>query len=103
MNEEENIPLYDECVICYYSIIDKHHIEPCKHPVHINCFLKTKKDTCPMCRQLVTYPKIAREDYKLVRQIQVAVIIIVLWVYILITLWFYFTNLETFDSERTSS
>lgn len=99
MNEEEIIPLYDECVICYYSIMEQRYIEPCKHPVHINCFLLTKKDTCPICRQNVTYPRIPKDDYKLIQRIQITVILLVLWAYILTTLWFYFTNLETFGSE----
>lgn len=103
MIEESSIQLYDECVICYNSIMEKRHIEPCKHPVHINCFLMTKKDTCPICRQNVTYPKIPMNDYKLIQQIQITVIVLVLWLYIFISVWFYFTNLKDADSQKTSS
>lgn len=85
MNEEESIPIYDECVICYYSIMDKKYIEPCHHPVHIDCFLLTKKGICPVCRQIVTFPKISynfENDYSLTQKIQITVIVIVLWIYI---------------------
>ena len=78
--------------------MDKRYIEPCKHPVHADCFLMTKKKTCPMCRQIVTWPRFPKEDYKLVQKIQVAVIVSVLWIYILVTIWFYFTNLKDVDS-----
>lgn len=103
MIEEETIQLYDECAICYNSITDKRHIEPCKHPVHINCFLMTKKDTCPMCRQIVTYPRILRDDYKLAQRIQTSILVLILWCYILTILWFYFTNSKNADSLKTSS
>lgn len=48
--------LNDECVICYEELHDE-YITPCKHPVHHYCFLKTDKDTCPMCRQNITFPR----------------------------------------------
>jgi len=100
MNEEETIPLYDECVICYYSITDNKYIEPCKHPIHVDCFLMTKKKICPICRQIITWPRYQcpREDYKLIQKIQFTVIVVVLWIYILGTTWFYFTNLKDVDS-----
>lgn len=53
---EEIIPINDECVICYDSITNNEYIEPCKHPVHHQCFLMAKTNLCPICRQLVTSP-----------------------------------------------
>jgi hypothetical protein len=53
---DETIPINDECVICYNSITNNDYIEPCKHPVHHQCFLMTKKNICPVCRQIVTCP-----------------------------------------------
>lgn len=49
------VNLDDECIICYEELHDE-YITPCKHPVHHYCFLKTNKNTCPMCRQTITYP-----------------------------------------------
>jgi hypothetical protein len=53
---DETIPINNECVICYDSITNNEYIEPCKHPVHHQCFLMTKTNICPICRQNVTCP-----------------------------------------------
>lgn len=106
MNEEESISIYDECVICYYSITDKNYIEPCRHPVHIDCFLLTKKSICPICRQFVTFPKTSNniiDDYTLTKKMQITIISIVLMTYILVTLWVYATDLKFVGYQRTNS
>ncbi len=89
---EEIIPLYDECVICYDSILQQEYIEPCKHPVHIDCFLLTRKNTCPMCRQLVTSPRVFVTDYKLLKKMQYAFLSVCVSVYVVFVLWYYYTN-----------
>lgn len=101
---EEIIPLYDDCVICYDSIIEQDYIEPCKHPVHIDCFLLTRKNTCPMCRQLVTHPRVFVTDYKLLKKVQYAFLSVCVSVYIVFVLWYYYTNgLIVADLKQTSS
>lgn len=48
---------YDECAICYENIYNSEDIlEPCRHLIHKTCFLKTKSNLCPICRQNVVKP-----------------------------------------------
>lgn len=46
-----------ECVICFEDLQGE-HLRPCLHPVHHHCFKKTFKNICPMCRQVVHYPRL---------------------------------------------
>jgi Prokaryotic RING finger family 4 len=46
-----------ECAICYENVCHKEDVlEPCGHYIHKNCFLKTKSNLCPICRQIVIKP-----------------------------------------------
>lgn len=58
MDEEITIPLIDnECVICYETMCTRDVLYPCKHHIHTECFLKTRTNLCPLCRQVVEKPK----------------------------------------------
>lgn len=58
VNDEENC-----CAICYEPVSKNEILEPCKHNIHTECFLKTHSNLCPICRQDVTYPCITLFAY----------------------------------------
>lgn len=89
---DETIPINDECVICYDAITNKEYIEPCKHPVHHQCFLMTKTNTCPVCRQLVTCPSVGChvDEYdKLIRLHNNSVTIFIMSIYAILLFLFF--------------
>jgi hypothetical protein len=58
MGEEITIPLIDnECVICYETMCTRDVLYPCRHHIHTECFLKTRTNLCPLCRQVVENPE----------------------------------------------
>lgn len=58
MDEEITTPLMDnECVICYETMCTRDVLYPCRHHIHTECFLKTRTNLCPLCRQVVEIPK----------------------------------------------
>lgn len=56
-NEEHISLLEEECAICYETMCNHDVLEPCGHHIHKTCFLMTRSDLCPMCRQVVKNPK----------------------------------------------
>lgn len=54
LNEDDE---EEECAICYENVYHSEDVlEPCHHYIHKNCFLKTKSNLCPICRQVVVKP-----------------------------------------------
>lgn len=51
----------EECFICTDALGDKDNLLSCGHWMHRSCFLKTNKDTCPICRKKV---KLSKEERK---------------------------------------
>ncbi len=51
----------DECPICYESLQNETQPLSCGHWLHRKCFLKTKKNTCPICRSIV---KMSSKEYR---------------------------------------
>lgn len=56
MDEEIGL-LEEECAICYETMCEGDLLEPCGHHIHKTCFLKTRSNLCPICRQIVNKPK----------------------------------------------
>jgi len=56
MDVESQSLLDQECPICYYSITNDEILEPCGHQIHSSCFLMSKSELCPICRQIVEKP-----------------------------------------------
>lgn len=56
MDVESQLMLDQECPICYYAITNNDRLEPCGHLIHSSCFLMTKNQLCPICRQVVKNP-----------------------------------------------
>jgi hypothetical protein len=55
---DEEIGLLDEeCAICYETMCEYDLLEPCGHRIHTRCFLMTRSNQCPICRQVVRKPK----------------------------------------------
>lgn len=79
----------NECAICYEHLHGE-HLRPCLHPVHHDCFRKTSKNICPMCRQVVVFPIIHHQQHTIVDLHMFALIVIVL-----VTV-FYFVKSKTF-------
>lgn len=57
--EYTNAKQYNEftCSVCMDNKVD-HFLDPCGHMMCIMCFLKSRSDTCPMCRTHVQPKKI---------------------------------------------
>jgi hypothetical protein len=53
---ESHSLLEQECPICYYAISNEEILEPCGHQIHSSCFLMSKSELCPICRQIVEKP-----------------------------------------------
>lgn len=56
MDVESQSLLDQECPICYYAITNNETLEPCGHKIHSTCFLMSKSELCPICRQVVENP-----------------------------------------------
>jgi len=56
MDVESQSLLDQECPICYYAITKEEILEPCEHQIHSSCFLMSKSNLCPICRQVVEKP-----------------------------------------------
>ena len=56
MDEETGL-FQDECAICYETMCNHDILEPCGHHIHKSCFLMTRSNLCPICRQVVKKPK----------------------------------------------
>ena len=76
-------PVVDECVICYEDVCEHDVLEPCRHRMHRQCFLRTTNNLCPVCRQMVKVPKMPKKpvstiERNLITTIQMVAIIIML-------------------------
>jgi hypothetical protein len=56
MDVESQSLLDQECPICYDAITKRDILEPCGHQIHASCFLMSKSELCPICRQVVEIP-----------------------------------------------
>ena len=52
-----------ECPVCFESLKNEKKSLSCGHWVHKDCIIKSKKDTCPLCRQTIKLNK--EERFKL--------------------------------------
>lgn len=52
----------DDCFICTELLGDKDNLLSCGHWMHRSCFIKTNKETCPVCRKKVKLTKKEKEN-----------------------------------------
>lgn len=55
----------EDCLICTEELGDKDNLLSCGHWMHRSCFIKTHKETCPVCRKKV---KLSIEEKKKIRE-----------------------------------
>jgi hypothetical protein len=47
----------DECPVCMESTENIKYPLQCGHWIHLECLLKWREDTCPMCRELIKFTR----------------------------------------------